>query len=118
MNAVNFVLLAVTADYPEANMPLSWGEHVENMEYRLKLASGQYLQQIEEILMSTGLNVRSNVLMGKTAEMILDYAHRYPNCTIAMSSHGRSGLRRWAYGSVADRVVHGAQCPVFLVRSS
>ncbi len=108
----------VTADYPEANMPLSWGEHIENMESRFKLTSEQYLERIEERLMSAGLNVRADVLMGKTDEMILDYAHQYSFCTIAMSSHGRSGLRRWAYGSVADRIVHGAQCPVFLVRSS
>jgi nucleotide-binding universal stress UspA family protein len=108
----------VTADYPEANMPLSWGEHIENMESRLKLTSEQYLERIEERLISAGLNARSDVLMGNTAEMILDRAHIYPFCTIAMSSHGHSGLRRWAYGSVADRIVHGAQRPVFLVRST
>jgi nucleotide-binding universal stress UspA family protein len=36
---------------------------------------------------------------------------------IAMSTHGRSGLARWAYGSVADRVLHTAKCPVLLVRA-
>jgi nucleotide-binding universal stress UspA family protein len=36
---------------------------------------------------------------------------------IAMCTHGWSGLARWAYGSVADRVLRASSCPVLLVRA-
>ena len=54
--------------------------------------------------------------MGMPAEEIINYANRNPFSLIAMATHGRSGLGRWAYGSVADKVLSGASRPVFLVR--
>ena len=33
-----------------------------------------------------------------------------------MATHGRSGIGRWAYGSVAQKVLHGASSPILLVR--
>jgi hypothetical protein len=36
---------------------------------------------------------------------------------IVMSTHGRGGIRRWVYGSVADRVLQHAHVPVLLVRA-
>jgi nucleotide-binding universal stress UspA family protein len=35
-----------------------------------------------------------------------------------MSTHGRSGLNRWVYGSVANKVLRGASCPLLLVRNT
>jgi nucleotide-binding universal stress UspA family protein len=35
---------------------------------------------------------------------------------IAMSTHGRSGVRRWLLGGVAHKVVHAASTPVLLIR--
>ena len=123
-NAFNIVLIKVcespfvTADYPEATMLQTWDQHVDNMKARFKLTSEQYLRQLENKLRDAGLNARSEVLMGKTADMIIEYAKVNPSSMVAMSSHGRSGLKRWAYGSVADKVVHGASCPVLLIRSA
>jgi hypothetical protein len=59
---------------------------------------------------------RSDVLMGKPADEIIDYAHKNPFNLIVMARHGRSGISRWEYGSVADKVLHGVSSPVFLVR--
>jgi nucleotide-binding universal stress UspA family protein len=36
---------------------------------------------------------------------------------IIMSTHGRGGVSRWVYGSVADRVLQAAACPVLLIRA-
>jgi len=36
---------------------------------------------------------------------------------IVMSTRGQSGIRRWMMGSVADRVMRGANVPVLLVRT-
>ena len=37
---------------------------------------------------------------------------------IAISTHGRSGITRWAFGSVADRILRSGNTPVFMVRAS
>ncbi|MDD5038972.1 MAG: universal stress protein [Dehalococcoidales bacterium] len=36
---------------------------------------------------------------------------------IAISTHGRSGITRWAFGSVADRILRGGTTPVFMIRA-
>jgi len=42
---------------------------------------------------------------------------KLPIDLIVMATHGRSGLSRWMCGSVADKVLRGANVPVLLVRS-
>lgn len=51
------------------------------------------------------------------AARILEFAQAEHCEVIVMSSHGRSGLGRWMYGSVAERVLSVAPCPVLMVRS-
>lgn len=57
------------------------------------------------------------VLSGPAAETIVDYARQEGVDLIVMSNRGRSGLSRWVFGSVAERVLQGAPCPVLLVRA-
>lgn len=61
--------------------------------------------------------VNFDVLHGtRAAAEIVDYARVNSAAMIAMATHGRSGLRRLALGSVAMQVVHDAPCPVLLAR--
>jgi nucleotide-binding universal stress UspA family protein len=76
-----------------------------------------YLRGIEHQLAREGVTVSSEVRFGRPAEEIIAFATEMKIELIAMSTHGRSGLARWAYGSVADRVLHAARCPVLLVRA-
>jgi nucleotide-binding universal stress UspA family protein len=55
------------------------------------------------------------VLAGPPAPVIIDAGRDFD--LIAMATHGRSGIGRWVYGSVADKVLHGASVPVLLVRA-
>ncbi len=50
------------------------------------------------------------------ADAIVDYAERSGAALIAAATHGRTGLRRIAVGSVAMSIVHEAPCPVLLAR--
>ena len=111
----------ISSDYPEAIMPLSWEEHVEQQMALCKRASEKYLASVEKRLKDSGLKVRSEALVGKPplgnpANEIIDYANRNPFNLIVMATHGRSGISRWAYGSVAARVLLGVSSPLFLVR--
>lgn len=106
---------AIPSDYPPS-MPLSWEEHVEQEMAKCSQRNGQYLLAVEKRLRDAGLSVRSQLLTGKAADEIVDYAAKTPFSLIAMTTHGRSGLSRWVYGSVAEKVLLGVSNPILLVR--
>lgn len=58
-----------------------------------------------------------SVRLGNTADQIIALADEVDNPIIAMTTHGRGGLGRLLYGSVADQVVRESSVPVHLVRS-
>ena len=60
--------------------------------------------------------IQTHVTIGGTAVEILRFAEREGVDLIAMSTHGRSGLGRWVFGSVADRVVQGSTVPILMRR--
>lgn len=77
-----------------------------------------YLAAQRQQLQRLGYQVTTSVVEGDAAQVILDLAQTAGADLIAMSTHGRVGFTRWALGSVAERVLHGAQIPVFLVRAA
>lgn len=62
--------------------------------------------------------VLTHVIIGYPAEVIVDEAREMEIDLIVMATHGYSGLRRWALGSVADKVLHATTTPLILVRAS
>lgn len=61
-----------------------------------------------------GLNVK--VLVGDPGHSVADYAQENGADLIVLPSHGRTGLKRMLIGSVAERVVRLAHCPVLVLR--
>lgn len=57
-----------------------------------------------------------DILVGDPGHQIADLASRAHADLIVLPSHGRTGLRRWLIGSVAERVVRLAHCPVLVLR--
>jgi nucleotide-binding universal stress UspA family protein len=53
--------------------------------------------------------------MGHAAEQIMSYAEDNAIDLVALSSHGRSGMGRWVFGSVTDKVIHTGDIPVLVV---
>jgi nucleotide-binding universal stress UspA family protein len=76
-----------------------------------------YLEVLAQPLRDAGLRVTTEVAAGWPAETIVRRATEQEARLIAMGTHGYSGLRRWALGSVTDRVAHLATMPVFVVRA-
>ena len=77
----------------------------------------EYLNAVCQRTGCDGVTVHPVVAMGLAAETIIDYAHEHPIDLIVMATHGRTGLKRWVYGSVAEKVLRGADLPVLLVRA-
>ncbi len=81
-------------------------------------AAVEYLENLKARLAQNhpSLTIATEVLSGPAAETIIDYAREHGIGLIVISTHGRSGLSRWVYGSVTDKVLRGAQCPTLIVR--
>jgi len=76
----------------------------------------KYLAKVGKQLEEAGLSIQIEIRKGKPAEQITKYASEKPFNLIVMSTHGRSGLGRWVFGSVANRILHGASIPILLIR--
>jgi nucleotide-binding universal stress UspA family protein len=74
-----------------------------------------YLKKEAARLAKKGIVVSTAVVEGKPAQEILDFAQKKKCDLIVMSTHGRSGVSRWALGSVADRIVSSSIVPVLVV---
>jgi nucleotide-binding universal stress UspA family protein len=64
-----------------------------------------------------GVAVVVDLMVGRAAEAIVDEAVRRDAKMIVMATHGYGGLKRWALGSVADKVLHATKLPLMLVRA-
>jgi nucleotide-binding universal stress UspA family protein len=74
-----------------------------------------YLERMRSRLAADGRQVHTRQLDGDEAGALLDYAREAGIDLIVMTTHGRTGLLRWALGTVADRVAHSGSVPVLLV---
>jgi nucleotide-binding universal stress UspA family protein len=61
---------------------------------------------------------RSEILMGTTAENLIEYAEHNDVDLVIIATHGRSGIGRWVWGSIADRILRAGAVPVFMVRAT
>lgn len=91
--------------------------HVPNLEDELMSGAQERMIQFAEEhrteFTRIGVNDFSHtVLMGDVAEQIVDYAIEIQADLIIMGTHGYKGLEKIMFGSVADKVVRSALCPV------
>jgi nucleotide-binding universal stress UspA family protein len=75
-----------------------------------------YLFEQREALTAAGHSVTTEVCEGRVADEILREAREQAVHVIAMATHGRGGLSRLVFGSVAERVLSEAEVPLLLVR--
>ena len=76
-----------------------------------------YFDAIIERWRAMKINVEVNYSRGPVVKTIIDTAQREQVDLVAMASHGRSGLSRAFYGSVAAGVLHQIDRPLLLIRS-
>ncbi len=75
----------------------------------------EYLKNIANSLSAEGIDVATEVVVGNAAESILRYAGQNDIELIVMSSHGRTGIARLAFGSVAENVLRQSPAPVLII---
>ena len=87
----------------------------QEMERHKKRLDQFVAQKIADV--GADLNIRKLVDAGQPYGVILDCAENERIDLIVMSSHGRSGLSRMLIGSVTDKIMRGASCPLLVVPS-
>ena len=73
-----------------------------------------YLKGIARKLEKKGIVVKKEVLAGNPAKEILKYSRNNDVDLIIMSTHGRSGVSRIVFGSVANKIIRQTEVPVLL----
>ena len=89
---------------------------VAEADERARVEAQAYLGRMSERLRRDGREVTPLVLLGDPATVITNVAREHAVELIAMTTHGRTGLSRLMFGSVAEHVLRHAPVPVFLVR--
>ncbi len=93
--------------------------NVPNIEHELYLGAQEQMESFckehGSYFEKAGVNITSEVLVGDVAEKIVDYAGENDADMIVMGTHGYKGLERIMFGSVADKVVKSATCPVMTI---
>jgi nucleotide-binding universal stress UspA family protein len=110
------VLLHVT-HVPQTVRVVAPGPTLDEIVAQERVRAKGYLERVARSIGEGGLAVRTVVRVGEAAAEIVGYAERERVDLIALATHGRSGMQRWLYGSVADGVLHTSTAPLLLLRT-
>jgi len=114
---MDVVLLRVLQPIPPT--VLEGSRHVETEDVEGRRAEAEaYLAPIAANLRGRGVRVETAVRRGEPVDEIIAGARAVGADLIAMTTHGRSGLGRLVFGSVAEAVLRHADVPVFLMRQT
>ncbi len=97
---------------PQVNVP--------NIEHELFVGAQKqmesFCQEHEQYFQQSGAHgIENKVIVGDVAEKIVNYAAEVETDLIVMGTHGYKGLEKIMFGSVADKVVKSAPCPVMTI---
>ena len=111
LHVVEPVLLPTGDFYLAGDMAAMTAAYSENLVEAAR-------QELNALVAKTpaGVPVDIAIKVGIPWHCIVDFAAEYPIDLVVMSTHGRSGLKHLWLGSVAERVVQHAPCPVLVVR--
>lgn len=113
------MLLQVVQTLDEGNRRLLFPdrESADAAQEQWRLAADAYLAQVAHMLQSGGIACGYQAKLGDADQVICATVLNDNIDLIVMSTYGRSGFKRWYYGSVANKVLRNAACPILLVRS-
>ncbi len=113
---IEVTLYRVLEPFPENLSKYNIGEGIRREAMKAAEADAKgYLSKLADRLKKAGLNVKIAVSEGRPADKILDYARDSAIELIVMTTHGRSGPSRFAFGSVAEKVIRNSTVPVLSI---
>jgi len=92
-------------------------EEVERINSQMISEAEGYLRGLLQRINYSGVKTKWEVIQGRTAETIAEYVTKGDTNLIIIATHGRSGVSRWVWGGVADRILRSSCVPVLMVRA-
>lgn len=90
----------------------------QELQKQSKENAKSYLQEIQTRLEATDISSQVHVFSYSPASAIIQTGENENIDLIVMSTHGRGGISRWVFGSVADKVLHSTPHPLLLIRAT
>ena len=112
------VVLRVVEPLPErvASALMKAGEGIlQKSEQEARKTAREYVSKMENSLKKEGFHARGVTKDGAAADEIMDYSEKENVDLIVMSTHGRSGISLFLFGSVAEKVTRHTSIPVLLI---
>ena len=118
-NVVKVTLVRVVApfhlhDYAEEKLPT---KERQRLGAKGKENAQNYLDKIVEQLKNKGIAAQAEVLVGDPVKELVNYENKNDVDLVVISTHGRSGISEWVWGSVTDRIMRSSCVPVMMVRA-
>ena len=92
-------------------------EVMKEKEIAAQRIAREYLDQVVNRLKHKSAELHFEVLVGNVAESLADFSAKNDFDLILIATHGRSGVKRWVRGSIADKVLRSSHIPVLMVRA-
>ncbi len=113
------ITLLTIVQPPDVPVTITTPMIIANTNYAVveeaKQEARRYLENVSQKLLDRGFRVKMRVEMGDPARIIAQTAAALNVDMVIMTTHGRSGISRWLYGSVTSRVLSLAPRPVLVV---
>ncbi len=116
--SAHLILFQVPIAFVSGWMTGEWYLPIQGVLDTAEEDAQKYLGDTAGRLAQHGLEVTTLTGTGSVADCIVDCAEAQGADLIAMCTHGRTGLRRWALGSVTDRVLRTGNKPILLARAA
>jgi nucleotide-binding universal stress UspA family protein len=113
VRVIKRIITASSFDESMSYVPEDWS----GLELEKKSFAEGYLKKIVSRLKQDSVQFKTEVLVGRIADNLLDYIKTNDFDLILIATHGRSGLSRWVRGSVADKILSASRIPVLMVRA-
>jgi nucleotide-binding universal stress UspA family protein len=104
----------VYSGYPE----MIDGNLIAQLEEQSQDQAKNYIEKIAVRLKREGIDVKTAIVSGRPADEILEYSKKNHIDLIIMSTHGKSGISRFAFGSVAEKVLRHSTVPVLVISAA
>ena len=94
------------------------GEHppeIDEENAHMENEARAYMEATAEKLSQDGIDVEWRVLVGHPTTIVLEQVRDIPHSIVTLTTHGRSGFRRWLIGSLAESLVRSGGDPVLIV---
>jgi nucleotide-binding universal stress UspA family protein len=92
-------------------------DQIKAFETHQKTEAEEYLNKTVAILGNIGINAKTDIVPGKAGQALSDYANKNNIDLVIMTTHGRSGVSRLVWGSVADHLLRTLRVPVLMIRA-